>query len=133
MRLGITLNETNSPREAISYFNRVLKKDPKNTDVIINKGISYHILGRYVKALGYFDKALKYDSHDANALYYKARSLAMQKKDKDVLNVLKLAFHEYEKHEHGYDDKEEIFKERARNDEAFLRLFNNTEFQKLVK
>ena len=72
-RLAITCNNLKMPERALIYFNKLLRRDRKNIDVLINKGYSLHLMGKYRNAILCYNKVLKQDPKEMNAIYYKRR------------------------------------------------------------
>lgn len=65
---GIELLEKERYKEAITYFDKVLKIDPKNIDALNGNGVAFLSLGQPNTATSYFDKALKIDQKNTDAL-----------------------------------------------------------------
>ena len=72
---GNSLGSLGKYEEAISWFDKALKVDPKNVDALYNKGVALDNLGRYEEAISWYDKALEVHSNDVNALNNKGTAL----------------------------------------------------------
>lgn len=68
---GIELLEKERYKEAMTYFDKVLKIDPKDVDALNGKGIVLYSLGKHKASLAYFDKALKINPNEITALMFK--------------------------------------------------------------
>ncbi len=55
--------------EAVSYYERCLKINPKETDVRTDMATAYHFMGQADRALQEYGEVLKVDSKHANALF----------------------------------------------------------------
>ena len=65
---AMSMMEKNQPKAAISLFNKILKQNPKDTDVLLNKGIALNKIRKYSDAITCFDNMLEINSKDAQAL-----------------------------------------------------------------
>jgi tetratricopeptide (TPR) repeat protein len=72
-------------KEAIKYFDKVLKIEPKNTDALNGKGVAFLSLGQYNTATSYFDKVLKIEPKNTDALNGKGAVLYFSGKHKTSL------------------------------------------------
>ena len=65
--IGLSLNELDRHREAIEFYDQVLKLDNKDITALMNKAISLNHLGNFKESINYYDKALTEDSslHEA--------------------------------------------------------------------
>jgi Flp pilus assembly protein TadD len=63
---------------AFSLYDRILEKEPKNVRAVNSKAVALQQAGKNDEALVWYDKALKIDPRDANALYNKACTKALQ-------------------------------------------------------
>ena len=55
--------------DAVTYYERSLKINPKATDVRTDLGTAYHLMGQPDRAISEYDEVLKVDSKHANALF----------------------------------------------------------------
>ena len=69
------------------HFTTILRNEKDNTDAIINKGYSLHLLKKYKQAILCFDKILKENPEDMNSLYLKAKSTVKQQNNKQSMYV----------------------------------------------
>lgn len=60
---------------AITLYDRALSVDPKNVNVLNNKGIVLIKLGKYKESIFYFEKALSIKSNSVGALYNEGKAL----------------------------------------------------------
>ena len=56
-------------QEAINYYQKALRLDPRNVNVIVDVGVAYFNLQNYQEAEKYFQRALEIDPEQPNALY----------------------------------------------------------------
>jgi cytochrome c-type biogenesis protein CcmH/NrfG len=68
-------------REAIDYYDRVLKMEPKNADVRTDMGTAYFYLGDADRALKEFDHALQDDPRHGQTMFNKGMVLWQGKND----------------------------------------------------
>lgn len=66
--------------KSIEFFNKILKEDPSNIDVLINKGAALIELDRNEEAILNFDKILEIEPKNANALNNKGAALTKLEK-----------------------------------------------------
>ena len=66
---GWTLLDFGKINEALTYCDKALGIDPKDTDALYAKGYVLDTLGRYDEAILYYDKILSIDPTDSYALY----------------------------------------------------------------
>jgi tetratricopeptide (TPR) repeat protein len=64
---GMQLIEANHPREALEYFNRALKLDPRGADALVSRGYARAMLKDYKGALADQTEALRVDPRLAEA------------------------------------------------------------------
>ncbi len=88
LNLGSSLDELGYYDEAISYYDRILKKYPKNFLIQYNKGISYLLSKRYKEAFNQFQLTLKLNPFHAKS-HYQIASLALAE-GKTTLGILAL-------------------------------------------
>ena len=127
------------PARALTYFNKILRRDRKNTDVLINKGYSLHLMGKYGRAILCYNKVLKQDPDEMNAIYYKAKSTARLEDAEQTYNLISKLLkiecaheHEHEHHEHEHEYHEhEHFLEKIQKDSDFKGLRTNPNFMSL--
>lgn len=61
--------------EALKYFNKYLKQNPKDTTILYNKGIALDSLMKYEEAISCFDICINYNSNDVSSIYQKGIAL----------------------------------------------------------
>jgi tetratricopeptide (TPR) repeat protein len=67
---GANLLKEQKWEEGISFFDKVIDKDPKNSKAYYNRGFGYYGLKDYDKAWNDFDKATQLDPKDSTAFLY---------------------------------------------------------------
>ena len=90
--------------EAIPLYEEVLKKDTKNTDVMVDLGYCYREVGRIDDAMAEFDQALKIEPHKKQALFNKAVILGFYKHDKKGAQQILDQLKKYYPDESGVDE-----------------------------
>ena len=121
------------------YFNKILRKEKDNTDAIINKGYSLHLMKKYKQAILCYDKILKENSEEMNLLYLKAKSTVKQQKTKQtcmlISKLLKLERkNDHHNHEHEHEGNgHEHFLNKIKKDSDFIGLKNDINFKKLMQ
>ena len=84
-KLGMDLLNQGKYAKAIEYFDKALEIDPKSITYLLNKGISYDMLGNYDLAIQTFDKALEINPNDADVLGEKGYTLMNHKNYEEAL------------------------------------------------
>jgi len=134
--IGVGHAKRGKPRDAIFYFDKVLKVEPIHVRALVRKGNALGKLGKYEDAISTYDAALKIQpthvicilnkvlSQDPNntlALYHKASSKSLQNKIEEAIILL----------EHAIISDPQ-FAEKAAHDKDFEPLQNNEKFKSLV-
>ena len=65
---GVTLDRLGQKEEAIACYDKALKIEPNNIQIMNNKGYVLINLGKYEQAVEYFNKVLSIDPDYINAL-----------------------------------------------------------------
>ncbi len=81
------LNDLGRYEEAISIFNRMLQKNPRNIFANMGKGVALMGLGKYEKAIEYFDRLLKLNPNFKEAAIYKGMALFMMGRVEEALGI----------------------------------------------
>lgn len=68
---GIILLRQGKSKEALEDFERGLKIEKDNANLLMNSGIANINLEEYDKAISYCNRVLEYDSHNVSAILYK--------------------------------------------------------------
>lgn len=63
------LTEAHKPDEAVKYYQKILKTDPKRTDVLFTLSFIYYNKHDYDKSEEYTNRILSYDQNNPLALY----------------------------------------------------------------
>ena len=66
---AMSMMEKNQPKAAISLFNKILKQNESDEEVLLNKGLALNQIKKYSDAITCFDKLLEIDPKNAQALY----------------------------------------------------------------
>ncbi len=85
MEKGIDAIFDSQFEEAISYFDKILEKDPQNTKALTNKGVALGSLERTLEAISQFDKVLEIDPNNLDALNNKGAALVKLEKYDEAL------------------------------------------------
>ncbi|MCX7728272.1 MAG: OmpA family protein [Bacteroidia bacterium] len=74
---------------AIKYYEKELKKNSNNADILYKTGISYYLIANYDKALEYLEKAYQLNNHPStnDALFYYGNVLKIKEKYDEALKV----------------------------------------------
>jgi superkiller protein 3 len=72
---GDALRSQSRYEDAIKYYNKTLKQDPKNEEAWINKGKAIYLLGRPSESVICFDKALELNVKNAKVWAMKGVAL----------------------------------------------------------
>ena len=121
------------------YFNKILRKEKNNTDAIINKGYSLHLMKKYKQAILCFDKILKENPEEMNSLYLKAKSTVKQLNNKKacvlISKLLQLERkNDHRNHEHEHEGNgHEHFLNKIKKDSDFIGLKNDINFKILIQ
>ena len=121
------------------HFNKILRKEKNNTDTIINKGYSLHLMKKYKQAILCYDKILKENSEEMNLLYLKAKSTVKQQNNKKacmlISKLLKLERkNDHHNHEHEHEGNgHEHFLNKIKKDSDFIGLKNDINFKILIQ
>ena len=71
--------------EAVSDFDRYIKKEPKDPSAYLNRGASYLFLGDTLKAMNDYNQAIKLDRFEPECYIRRGRVYAAQEKYEDAL------------------------------------------------
>ncbi len=119
---GFSRHQLNQYESAIADYDKAISLKPNVYASHNNRGASKNALKQYESAIEDLDKAILFKPERANALYHKAYAFAAMKKDPaEILKLLKKAI-----------KNDSDFAKRAREDEVFKALMNNSEFRHLV-
>jgi len=84
-RMGKKEDADECYREALSWYEKDLQKNPLNAVTWSNGGIVLNNLGKYDEALPYFDKSLELNPKYVNALKYKGLALINLEKNEEAI------------------------------------------------
>ncbi|KAG2471601.1 MAG: TPR repeat-containing protein [Nitrosopumilales archaeon] len=80
-----------NPKEALSYFTKVLNLEPTHKKALVKKGNVLGKIGKYSQAILLYDKALKKDSKDLLALLNKGLALHYLERYDEAINCYNMA------------------------------------------
>ena len=66
LQLAHLLNDSGFKRKAIEKYNDYLKVDPKNADVLVDRGVCYYDLHQYDEAINSMESAIKDSAGSSN-------------------------------------------------------------------
>jgi len=108
---GFNLAHQGKYREAIYYFEEILKAKEDFIEPYFEIGVCYYNLEDYPKALEYFEKAIRKDSLFIKAIYYKGLVYFALEKDKNALKCFNKIIKLNPKHYLAYSQKGAILAE----------------------
>ena len=73
---GVSLSEKGQEDEAITWFDKALKVNPRDNRAMRNKGVSLSKKGQMDEAITWYDKALEVNPRDYDAMRNKGVSLS---------------------------------------------------------
>jgi tetratricopeptide (TPR) repeat protein len=79
--LANALYDAGQWREAITYYDRALRLDPRNADVVTDRGTCFRNMGMADEAVAEYHRALKLDPSNQDALYNLGVVYSHDKKD----------------------------------------------------
>ena len=124
----VTLNDTAASlqrmgnySDAIPYYEKALKINPKSPILLVNLGVSYAKLGKFIEAESCYDQALQMDPNLSDALYNKSCCKSMKGETQESLDLLEKAIKLDPEH-----------RKMARTEEDFLELRDLDSFKMLI-
>jgi tetratricopeptide (TPR) repeat protein len=106
---------------ALNIYDREIRKDPKNPDLLVNKAIALDVRGDREKALDFYNQALIIEPNNAFALYNKSCTTALLGKKEESLELLEKAI-----------QWDPVYADLAKNDTDFGDLRTDKKFKKLL-
>ena len=90
---------------------------------------------KYGRAILCYNKVLKQDPDEMNAVYYKSKSTAKQNDEKQTCNLVSklLKFDSSHDHDHDHDHDHMRFIEKIQKDSDFMKMKKNANFLFLLK
>ena len=90
---------------------------------------------KYGRAILCYDKVLKQDPQEMNAVYYKSKSTARKNEEKQTCNLVSklLKFDASHDHEHDHEHDHMKFIEKIQKDSDFKKMRKNANFLFLLK
>ena len=107
---------------ALNCFENVYRSNRNHLDALFHTGVELAQLNKHEKAIVVFDKVLTRFGRNINVVYAKARSKAALNEVEESLSLLKEA-----------TKQSKIIKTWAREDEIFLKFFDDPEFESIVR
>ena len=86
-QLGVRYLTKGKTKEAIRYFNKVLRKFPKYYAALNNLALAYFLEGQYQKAISYAKQALKADSENVLSMALIAESYVPPKEVRELRDL----------------------------------------------
>ena len=90
-KMGQRCINLGNPKEALSYFTKVLNLEPTHKKALVKKGNVLGKIGKYSQAILLYDKALKKDSKDLLALLNKGLALHYLERYDEAINCYNMA------------------------------------------
>ena len=119
--VGISYVKLGNHKEAIKWFNSVLKHNPKNRNALMGKSFALEKLEKYEDALDPLNIILNNNPDNAFVLYMRARIQSLIRNDELALENLTNAI-----------DLDEQYKSKAKDDVVFEMIKEKKEFKKLT-
>ncbi len=88
LREALRLHQAGQPREARSRYERLLRREPKNADLLKLQGIACTQLGDFRGALGYLQRALQLRPDDVEVLMQLGSACTQLRQDEQALSLL---------------------------------------------
>ena len=83
---AMSMMERNQPKAAVSLFNKILKQNETDTEVLLNKGLALNQMRKYSDSITCFDKLLEINPNDAETDFGYCTEFIVQLKDGDKFN-----------------------------------------------
>jgi tetratricopeptide (TPR) repeat protein len=106
---------------ALNIYDRELRKNSKNPDLLVNKAIAFDVIGEREKALDFYNQALIIEPNNAFALYNKSCTTALLGKKEESLDLLEKAI-----------QWDPVYADLAKSDRDFGDLQKDKKFKKLL-
>jgi len=106
---------------ALKLYERRIKREPKNPDMLVNKAIALDVLEKKEAAIDVYKEALKIDKNNTFALYNMSCTTALLDRTEESLKLLEKAI-----------QLEPVYRDMAKKDSDFKNLYQNEKFRKLV-
>ena len=116
--IGTTYDELKRYDEAMKCYDKALEIDPKNANVLCNKGASLNELGKYDEAMKCYDKALEIDPKNANVLCNKGASLNELGKYDEAMKCFDAALEIDAKHITSWNNKGIVLQNLEKHEKA---------------
>jgi len=91
IKKGIDLYKERKFREAITYYDEMLKLHPKDSELLIYKGAALSAINHYSEALTCYDKALELNPDSGKTWHYRGLALMQLNKTDEGIKSLQKA------------------------------------------
>ncbi|MEQ8172082.1 MAG: tetratricopeptide repeat protein, partial [Candidatus Eremiobacterota bacterium] len=91
IKKGIDLYKEKKFREAIAYYDDMIKLHPKDSELLIYKGAALAAINHYSEALTCYDKALELNPHSGKTWHYRGLALMQLNKTGEGIKSLQKA------------------------------------------
>ncbi|MEQ8187519.1 MAG: tetratricopeptide repeat protein [Candidatus Eremiobacterota bacterium] len=91
IKKGIDLYKEKKFREAITYYDDMIKLHPKDSELLIYKGAALSAINHYSEALTCYDKALELNPHSGKTWHYRGLVLMQLNKTGEGIKSLQKA------------------------------------------
>ncbi len=119
---GAALTRLGRYDEALTALEKAIELKPNDAAALAEKGIALTRLGRYDEALTALEKAMELEPNDALVRYKLARFYSIKENKEKWFSNLKKAI-----------ELDKSYKEKAKTDKDFEKLWDDADFKKLVE
>lgn len=112
------LNKLKKTKKALSKINDIIKKFPKNIDLLVLKASFLSDLDRKKEALHYIESVIIEFPDESRAYHTKCEILISQGKTEDALSYINKTIEQFSNEAHGYEIKADILIDQEKTKEA---------------
>lgn len=116
--LATSLDELGRRDEAIMYFKKIIKLDPKFIGGYVNLGFQYNKIGKFQEALGYFNQALAIEKDEPVTLNNRGFTKYSLKDYKGALEDINKSIELYPANSYAYKNRALVYLAQQQNDKA---------------